>query len=131
VTVADEDLSDRVSMYLRNELRGLGDVEVTAENPDYKLYAMVSEMRTSTGGRIAYILGMSVTSYFPDGYFGSILSEKLKNADVISRKLEAINVYRNQFLSVSGPTEANLIETVSNSVGKLNTHILEPARNSE
>jgi hypothetical protein len=131
VTVSDEDLRDRIAMYLRNELRSLGDVEITSENPDFKLYAMVTEVRTDSGGRIAYVLGISVTSFFPDGYFDTILSASLKNADEISQKLEAIAVYRNQFLSVSGPSEANLIETVTNSVAKLNVHILEPQRNSD
>lgn len=128
VTVADEDLRDRVSMYFRNELLGLGDVEVTPENPDYKLYAMVSEVRTNPGGRIAYVLGTSVASFFPDGYFDSILSSNLGNAEEVSQKLEEVTVYRNQFLSVSGPSEADLIETVTNSVAKLNAHILEPER---
>jgi len=116
-------------MYLRNELRGLGDVEITSENPDFKVYSMITEVRTSTGGRIAYVLGTTITSFFPDGYFDSILSEKLRNVDEVSQKLEALTVYRNQFLSVSGPSEAHLIETVTNSVAKLNVHILEPERN--
>lgn len=128
VTVPDDDLRDRIAMYLRNELRRLGDVEVTSENPDYKLYAMVMEMRTSAGGRMAYVLGISITSFFPDGYFDSILNENLTNADEVAQKLEEVTVYRNQFLSVSGPSEANLIETVTNSVAKLNAHILEPER---
>ena len=117
-------------MYLRNELRDLGDVEVTSENPDFKVYSTITEVRTSTGGRIAYVLGTSITSFFPDGYFDSILSENLINADEVSQKLEAVTVYRNQFLSVSGPSEADLIETVTNSVAKLNVHILEPERKS-
>ena len=128
VTVSDEDLRDRVATYLRNELRSIGDVAVSSENPDFKIYCMVTEVRSSAGGRIAYVLGTSITSFFPDGYFDSILSEKLQNADEVSRKLEAVTVYRNQFLSVSGPSEANLIETVTNSVAKLNAHILEPER---
>lgn len=131
VTVSNEDLKKRITMYLRNELRGLGDVEVTSENPDFKIYSMVTEVRTGAGGRIAYVLGTSVTSFFPDGYFDSILSENLGNADEISQKLEAVTVYRNQFLSVSGPSEANLIETVANSVAKLNAHVLEPERKSD
>ena len=128
VTVSDEDLRDRIAMYLRNELRGLGDVEVTSDNPDFKVYSMVSEVRTSTGGRIAYVLGTSITSFFPDGYFDSILNQNLLNADEVSQKLEAVTVYRNQFLSVSGPSEADLIETVTNSVATFNRHILEPER---
>ena len=131
VTVADEDLRNRIAMYLRNELRSLGDVEVTSENPDFKVYSMVTEVRTSTGGRIAYVLGTSITSFFPDGYFDSILSENLRNADEVSQKLEALTVYRNQFLSVSGPSEADLIETVTNSVAKLNIHFLEPERKAD
>ncbi len=131
VTVPDHDLKERITMYLRNELRRLGDVEVTSDNPDFKIYSMVTEVRTSTGGRIAYVLGTSVASFFPDGYFDSILDNKLRNAADVSRKLEAVTVYRNQFLSVSGPTEADLIETVTNSVAKLNTHILEPERQAE
>lgn len=51
-------------------------------------------------------------------------------ADEVSQKLEAVTVYRNQFLSVSGPSEADLIETVTNSIAKLNIHILEPERKS-
>ncbi len=130
VTVSDEDLRDRIAKYLRNELRGLGDVEVTSDNPDFKVYSMVSEVRTNTGGRIAYVLGTSITSFFPDGYFDSILNKNLKNADEVAQKLEAVTVYRNQFISVSGPTEADLIETVKNSVATLNKHILEPERQS-
>ncbi len=128
VTVSDEDLRDRVSMYLRNELRNLGDVEVTDENPDFKLYAMVTEMRSGTGQRVAYVLGISVVNFFPDGYFDSILDDRLRNADEIARKLEAVTVYRNQFLSVSGPEEAHLIETAVNSIARLNTHIFQPER---
>ena len=131
VTVPDDDLRKRITMYLRNELRGLGDVEVTSDNPGYKLYAMVTEVRTNPGGRLAYVLGISVVSFFPDGYFDSILSDKPVNADEVSQKLEEVTVYRNQFLSVSGPSEANLIETVVNSVAKLNAHMLEPERNSD
>lgn len=128
VTVPDEDLRERISMYLRNELRGLGDVEVTSDNPDYKLFTMVTEVRTKTGGRIAYVLGTSIVSFFPDGYFNSILSERLANADEVTQRLEEVTVYRNQFMSVSGPSEANLIQTVTNSVAKVNAHILEPER---
>jgi hypothetical protein len=131
VTVSDEDLRDRISMYLRNELRALGDVEVTADNPDYKLYVMATEVKTKTGGRIAYVLGTSIVGFFPDGYFDSILSERLSNADEVSQRLEEVTVYKNQFISVSGPSEANLIQTVTNSVAKLNVHILEPERNTE
>ena len=43
---------------------------------------------------------------------------------------DRIAIYRNQFLSVSGPSEADLIETVTNSITKLNIHILEPERKS-
>ncbi|MCH9694537.1 MAG: hypothetical protein K0U72_08515 [Gammaproteobacteria bacterium] len=128
VTVSDQELRDRVSMYLRNELRSLGDVEVTSDNPDYKLYTMVTEVRSKTGGRIAYVLGTSIVSFFPDGYFDSVLSARLRNADEVARRLEEVTVYRNQFLSVSGPSEAHLIETVTNSVAKLNAHVLEPER---
>ncbi len=131
VTVPDEDMSKRIAMYLRNELRGLGDVEVTSENPDYKIYAMVTAVRTATGARLAYVLGVSITSFFPDGYFDSILSDNLANADEVSRKLDQVAVYRNQFLSVSGPSEADLIETVTSSVAKLNAHIFQPERNTD
>lgn len=77
---------------------------------------------------MAYVLGISITSFFPDGCLDSILNNNLTNADEVAQKLEAVTVYRNQFLSVSGPFEANLIETVTNSVAKLNAHILEPER---
>jgi len=126
--VPDEDLKDRVTKYLRNELRNLGDVEVTSENPDFKLYAMVTEMRSGTGHRLAYVLGISVVNFFPDGYFDSILDDRLNNVDEIARKLEAVTVYRNQFLSVSGPEEAHLIQTAANSVARFNAHILQPER---
>ncbi len=69
VTVSDDELKGRVAKYFRNELRRLGDVEVTTENPHFKIYALVSQMRTDRSTRIAYILGTSVTSFFPDGYF--------------------------------------------------------------
>ncbi|MDJ0910461.1 MAG: hypothetical protein QNI99_14785 [Woeseiaceae bacterium] len=128
VTVPDEDLRDRTAMYLRNELRGLGDVEVTSENPDYKVYAMVTEVRTAAGNRYAYVLGISITTFFPDGYFDSILNPNLLNAEEVSRQLEAVTVYRNQFQSVSGPNEADLIETVVSSIAVFNTHVLEPER---
>ena len=90
--------------------------------------AVADDTPTSAGGRMAYVLGISITSFFPDGYFDSILNDNLTNADEVAQKLEEITVYRNQFLSVSGPSEANLIETVTNSVAKLNAHILEPER---
>ena len=127
VSLRDEDLKERVSKYLRNELRALGDVEVSAENPDYKLYVMLTEMHAG-GGRIAYVLGISVTSFFPDGYFDTILRQDLSNADEVSRLLEAVPVYEHQFLSLAGPSEDNLIETVTSSIANLNTHVLEPKR---
>ncbi|MEM7433429.1 MAG: hypothetical protein AAF351_16010 [Pseudomonadota bacterium] len=129
VTVPDEDLRERVAVYLRSELRGLGDVEVTSENPDFKIYSMVSEVKTSTGDRIAYVLGTSITSFFPDGYFDSVLDNRMSNVDEVARLLEAVTVYRNQFISVSGPNEVDLLETAANSVATFNAHILEPERN--
>ena len=127
VSLRDEDLKERVSKYLRNELRALGDVEVSAENPDYKLYVMLTEMRAG-GGRVAYVLGISVTSFFPDGYFDTILRKDLSNAREVSSLLEAVPVYEHQFLSLAGPSEANLIETVTSSIAQLNTHVLQPKR---
>lgn len=131
VSVSDEDLRERVAMYIRNELRRLGDVEVTPDDPDFKIYAMVMEMKTSANERIAYILGLSIASFFPDGYFDSILREDLMNSGEVAQKLESLTVYENQFLSLAGPTEANLIEVVTNSISKLDAHILSPERPAE
>lgn len=131
VTVADEDLRKRVEMYLRNELRGLGDVEVTDASPDFKLFAMVTEIKTGGGGRIAYVLGTTITSFFPDGYVDSIISARLRNIQEVAQKLNALAVYENQFISVAGATEAGLIKTVSNSVANIDTHILQVRRNTD
>lgn len=131
VTVPDDELQDRVAMYLRNELRSLGDVEVTDDNPDFKLFAMVTEMKSSTGGRIAYVLGISITRFFPDGYVDSIISAHLSNVREVAGKLEALAIYENQFISVAGAREADLIKTVTNSVARINAHILQPQRNTE
>lgn len=128
VTIPDEDLRERVAVYLRAELRRLGNVEVTMDNPDFKIYSMVSEVKTNTGERIAYVLGTSIASYFPDGYFDSVLNPNLSNADEVARSLEAVTVYRNQFISVSGPNEVDLLETVTNAVATFNAHILQPER---
>lgn len=131
VTVADEDVKERVTMYFRNELRGLGDVEVTADKPHFRIYAVVSEIRTDRTTRIAYVLGTSVTTFFPKGYFDTILNKSLLNAAEVSARLEEVPVYENQFISTAGPTEANLIETVVNSVARLNAHVLQPRRSTE
>ncbi len=131
VTVSDDEVKERVATYFRNELRRLGDVEVTAENPHFRIYAMVSEMRTDRSTRVAYILGTSVTTFFPDGYFDTILRKDLSNAAEVSQRLEEVPVYENQFISTAGPTEANLIETVVNSVARLNAHVLQPRRASD
>ncbi len=130
VTERDEDLKERLSKYLRNELRAIGDVEVSAENPDYRLYVMLTEMRAG-GGRIAYVLGISVTSFFPDGYFDTILRTDLTNAREVSTKLEAVPVYEHQFMSLAGPSEAHLIETVTSSIANFNKYVLEPKRSSD
>ncbi len=128
VTLQDEELKERVTMYLRNELRRLGDVVVTDDEPEYKLYAMVTEMRTSSGGRIAYVLGVSVTRFFPKGYVATILNEYLRNLSEIVNNLESLAVYEHQFQSLAGPTEANLIETAVNVIAIFNRHVLEPKR---
>lgn len=78
--------------------------------------------------RTAIVLGISVTSFFPDGHFDTILREDLANAKEVSSLLEAVPVYEHQFLSLAGPSEANLIETVTSSIAQLNTHVLEPKR---
>lgn len=127
VTSRNDDARERVTKYLRNELRSLGDVAVTAEDPDYKLYVVLTEMRAG-GGRIAYVLTISVTSFFPDGYFDTILRNDLRNADEVLQRLEEVPVYERQFVSLAGPTEAHLIETVTSSIANLNTHLLEPRR---
>lgn len=128
VTVADDDLRKRVSAYLTSELQALRDVEITSENPDYKLYAMVMQVRTSEDLRMAYVLDVSVATFFPDGYFDSILRDDLGNAEEIRRKLEGVTVYRNRFLSLAGPSEANLQEVSRNVVSKINYHLLSPGR---
>lgn len=128
VSVRDEDLNARVSKYLRNELRAIADVELASEDPDYRLYVMLTEMRSSGGGLLAYVLGISVTSFFPDGYFDTVLRGDLKNADEVTQKLEAVPVYEHQFMSLAGPTEANLIETVSSAIANFDKHILEHKR---
>ncbi len=128
VSVPDRDTSERISTYLRNELRSLGDVEVTDENPDYKLYVMVMEMNSERGTRLAYVLGISVTSYFPDNYFDLVLDDRLRNVGEVARRLEEVPVYEQQLMSLAGPEEADLIETVSNSIAQLNRHVLDPKR---
>lgn len=128
VSIPDEDAKKRVGMYVRNELRNLGDVAVTDEDPDYKLYVMVLEMKSERGTRLAYVLGISVTSYFPDGYFNTVLDDRLRNIGDVAARLEEVPVYEQQLMSVSGPGEAHLIETVAGAIGKLNRHILQPQR---
>ena len=128
VNIADEDAKERIGMYLRNELRNLGDVEVTDENPDYKLYVMVMEMNSERGNRMAYVLGISVTSFFPDGYFNTVLDDRISNVAEVAARLEEVPVYEQQLMSLAGPEEAHLIETVSNSIAQLNRHVLEPKR---
>ena len=115
-------------MYIRNELRNLGDVAITDENPDYKLYVMVLEMSSERGTRLAYVLGISVTSFFPDGYFNSVLDDRLRNVEEVAGRLEEVPVYEQQLMSVSGPEEAHLIETVAGSITQLNRYVLEPKR---
>ena len=80
-TVTNNDLRERVTGYLTRELQNLRDVAVTSEDPDYKLYAMVMQVRTSDDRRMAYVLGVSVAGFFPDGYFDSILREDLANVE--------------------------------------------------
>lgn len=127
VTTRNDDARERVTKYLRNELRSLGDVVVAGEDPDYKLYVVLTEMRAG-GGRVAYVLTISATSFFPDGYFDTILRSDLRNADDVLQRLEEVPVYEHQFVSLAGPTEAHLIETVTSSIANLNTHLLEPRR---
>jgi len=131
VSVRGDDARERVSMYLRNELRGLGDVEVTSDNPDFKLFVVLTEMRSGRDNLMAYVLAISVTRFFPDGYFDTIFRGDLANIDEISRLLEAVPVYERQFVSLAGPTEANLIETVTNSIANFNTHVLDPERQGD
>lgn len=102
VTVTDDDLRERVTGYLTRELQDLRDVSVTLEDPDYKLYAMVMQVRTSDDRRMAYVLAVSVAGFFPDGYFDSILRDDLANADEIKERLGEVTVYRNQFMSLAG-----------------------------
>ena len=128
VNVADEDAKERIGMYLRNELRNLGDAEVTDENPDYKLFVMVMEMNSERGNRMAYILGISVASFFPDGYFNTVLDDRIGNIATVAQRLEEVPVYEQQLMSLAGPEEAHLIQTVSNSIAQLNRHVLEPKR---
>lgn len=131
VSARDDEARERVSMYLQNELRDIGDVEVSSNNPDFKLFVVLTEMRSERGTLMAYVLAISVTRFFPDGYFGTILSEKLVNADEVSQRLEEVPVYERQFVSLAGPLEANLIETVTASIRNLNTHVLEPERQGD
>lgn len=128
VTEVDDDLRERVAGYLATELQALGDVEVTSENPDYKLYAMVMQVRTSDGKRMAYVLGTSVVTFFPDGYFDTILSSKLKNGREVNRRLQDVTVYKNQFMSLAGPSEENLQDIAKNVVKKFDVWILGPER---
>ena len=130
VNVPDEDAKERIGMYLRNELRNLGDVEITDENPDYKLFVMVMEMNSERGNRMAYILGISVASFFPDGYFDTVLDDRINNVGEVARRLEDVPVYEQQLMSLAGPEEAHLIQTVSSSIAQLNRHVLEPQRQS-
>lgn len=128
VTEVDENLRERVAGYLATELQALDDVEVTSENPDYKLYAMVMQVRTSDGKRMAYVLGTSVVTFFPDGYFDTILSSKLKNGREVNRRLQDVTVYKNQFMSLAGPSEENLQDIAKNVVAKFDVWILGPER---
>ena len=99
VELPDEDLAKRVSMYARNELRGIGDVELTDENPDYTLFFRVIEMKAGEH-TIGHVLGIAVVSYFPDGYFDSIVDTRLKNKDEVTTKLEAVNVFEHHVIVV-------------------------------
>lgn len=127
VSTRVEDAAARVTKYMQNELRALGDVVVTSEDPDYRLYVVLTEMRAG-GGRIAYVLTMSVTSFFPDGYFDTILRNDLRNAEEVLQRLEEVPVYEHQFVSLAGPKEAHLIGTATTLVANLNKHLLEPRR---
>jgi len=128
VTVPDDDLRERVTGYLSSELQNLRDVAVTSEHPDYKLFAMVMQVATSDDRRMAYVLSVSVAGFFPDGYFDSILRDDLANANEIKQRLGEVTVYRNQFMSLAGPTEANLQQVAKNVVAKFNYHVLGPER---
>lgn len=127
VSSQDEEAAQRVAQYLQNELRALDDVEVADDDPHFKLYVVLTEMRAG-GGRIAYVLTISATSFFPDGYFESILRTDLTNADEVLQRLGEVPVYEHQFVSLAGPKEAHLIETVTSSIANLNKYLLEPRR---
>ena len=131
VSAPDEDANERVGMYVRNELRKLGDVAVTDKDPDYKLYVMVLEMKSERETRLAYVLGISVTSFFPDGYFNTVLDDRISNVREVAARLGEVPVYEQQLMSVSGPEEAHLIETVAGSIRQLNRHVLEPKRQAK
>ena len=127
VSTRDEDAGKRVAKYIGNELRSLGDVAVVTENPDYKLFVVLTEMRAG-GGRIAYVLTITATSFFPEGYFDTILRNDLKNAVEVAQRLDEVPVYERQFVSLAGPEEAHLIQTVTSSIANFNRYLLEPGR---
>lgn len=127
VDLPDEDLAERVAMYARNELRGLGDVAIAEENPDYTLFFRVIEMKAGEH-TIGHVVGIAVVSYFPDGYFKSIVNPRLRNADEVTAKLEAVNVFEHQLLSVAGSKEADLIQAIANAIATFNRGVLQPKR---
>lgn len=114
-------------MYARNELRGLGDVEVTDDNPDYTLFFRVIEMKAGEH-TVGHVVGIAVVSYFPDGYFESILNPRLTNADEVAAKLESVNVFEHQLLSVAGSKEADLIQAIVNAISTFDRGVLERER---
>ena len=112
VELPDEDLAERVSLYARNELRSIDDVELTEDDPDYTLFFRVIEMKAGEH-TIGHVLGIAVVSYFPEGYFKSVIDPRLNNADEVAEKLDAVNVFEHQLLSVAGSKEADLIQGVA------------------
>lgn len=127
VDLPDEGLAERVSMYARNELRGIEDVELTEENPDYSLFFRVIEMKAGEH-TIGHVLGVAVVSYFPDGYFDSVLDPRMRNAGEVAAKLEAVNVFEHQLLSVAGSREADVVQAVVNAIATFNRGVLQPKR---
>lgn len=121
---SDDSISAEVKSYISRELRSLGDVVTTDQNPEYVLSVVASVVTTKSGSKRGVAFSVVVLEPFDNALIKNLAQPKYKKMTTILTK----NLYRfsDQRLQVGSTNDLRSI--CSDIVAQFDTDELAPAR---
>lgn len=124
VVSADNNIKPKVESYIDRELRSLGDVVVTDDNPDWILNIVALESKTKGGYESGVVLSVVALKSFDKEAVMSTVSAR--NKGWVSDAISNLHEFSSHSLRIGAPEELRSI--CSGIVADFDTKFLQPQR---